>query len=339
MADPRKPADPRNRSTSPGAKPAPKPAPKPADRAGAKPAARPATRPAEPPRPLPPPPKKRTPQPEMKLVKRQPAKAPARAAEGKAGDSGSTPRRPVVADPERLGRILYDRPGWLDEIASILLIVFGMVSMLSLLNTSSTAALTNLWSTTIRQIFGQVGAVMISIMIAIAGALILLPRIGIVIRVSWLRIVIIEVAFFAFLAVLHLLARDAEPRALARGGQGGGYIGWALSEIPLKLLGQGLTLMLFIGIAVVAIGTVLGIRRAHIRAWLLTTSKRLEALATYMKNAPQRRRALPADAGHVRQIGAAASGLAAEPACGYASPIGRKICPDGTPAAPTRCTR
>src|SRR6185503_13823647 len=115
MADPRKPADPRNRSTSPGAKPAPKPAPKPA------------ARPAEPPRPLPPPPKKRTPQPEMKLVKRQPAKAPTRAAEGKAGDSASTPRRPMVADPERLGRILYDRPGWLDEIASILLIVFGMV--------------------------------------------------------------------------------------------------------------------------------------------------------------------------------------------------------------------
>jgi S-DNA-T family DNA segregation ATPase FtsK/SpoIIIE len=112
---------------------------------------------------------------------------------------------------------------------------------------------------------------------------------------------------------LHLLARDAEPRALARGGQGGGYIGWALSEIPLKLLGQGLTLMLFIGIAVVAIGTVLGIRRKHIRAGLLTASKRLEALAEYMKRMPERRRALPAGTGHVRQIGAADPGLAAAP--------------------------
>jgi S-DNA-T family DNA segregation ATPase FtsK/SpoIIIE len=277
----------------------------------------------------------------MKLVKRQTAKASTKAAEGKAGDTASTLRSRILTEPERLGRVLYDRPGWLDEIVSILLIVFGMVSMLSLLNSSSTAALTSLWSNTIRQIFGQVGAVLLSIMIALAGALILLPRIGIIIRISWTRIVIIEVAFFAFLAVLHLLARDTEPRALARSGQGGGYIGWALSEIPLKLLGQGLTLALFIGIAVVAIGAVLGIRRKHIRAGLLTASKRLEALAEYMKNAPQRRRALPAGAGHVRQIATADPALAAEPVTDThrkpdvgAGPMARPLRQPNAPARP-----
>jgi hypothetical protein len=48
----------------------------------------------------------------------------------------------------------FDRSGWLDELAAIVLIVFGMVSLLSLLNTTRSAALPDMWSDR-SGIFGQ----------------------------------------------------------------------------------------------------------------------------------------------------------------------------------------
>src|SRR5258708_10892126 len=68
-------------------------------------------------------------------------------------------------DPERLGRMLHHRPVWFDELGAILLFIFGLVSLLSLLNTAPGATLattlSTLWSDTIRQFFGQAGAVIL----------------------------------------------------------------------------------------------------------------------------------------------------------------------------------
>ncbi len=192
----------------------------------------------------------------------------------------------INLDPDQIGRALNERPGWVDESIAILLMVFGMVSLLALLNTSPTAALSNMWSDTLRQFFGYVGALLFSLMIVGAGALIVLPRIGVRIQMPWQRILMIEIAYLAFLAVLHLLPHDPEPRALARSGQGGGYVGWALSDLVFKLFGSGVAIVFFVTLAVVALCMVFGIRRVHIRQGLNSASKRLAALAEQMKREP-----------------------------------------------------
>ncbi len=215
----------------------------------------------------------------VKLVKRTTDTASATT-----GETGSPSR---FLDPEYIGRKLHERPAWLDEVVAILFVVFGMVTLLSLLNTSSSTVLSNMWSDMIRQLFGYGGAVLLSIMIMAVGVLIVLPKIGVVIHMPWQRILTIEIAYLAFLAILHLLAHDPEPRALARSGYGGGYIGWALSDPIFKLFGSGPALMLFFGAVVVSIGMTFGVRRVHVRQWLLATSKRLEALAERMKREPQ----------------------------------------------------
>jgi DNA segregation ATPase FtsK/SpoIIIE, S-DNA-T family len=227
--------------------------------------------------------KKTASQSSVKLVKRTTTTTVA-AAKGASGEAGAAPGS--FLDPEYLARKLHQRPGWLDEVVAVLFIVFGMVSLLSLLNSSQTAVLSNLWSDTIRQLFGQGGAVLLSVMIMGVGVLILLPKIGIVIQMPWQRILTIEVAYFAFLAVLHLLVRDTEPRALARSGQGGGYIGWALSDLVFKLFGSGVALMFFASVVVISIAMTFGVKRMHVRKWLQSTNKRLESLSERMKREP-----------------------------------------------------
>jgi len=179
---------------------------------------------------------------------------------------------------------------WFDEILAILLIVFGFVSIFSLLNTSSAASLSTMWSDALRQLFGFGGALIASGMIITTGLLIVLPRIGIRIPMPWTRVVLIEVAYFALLALVHILAHDREPRALAASGQGGGYIGWVLSEPLVRLLGTGFAGTIYVLVIVFALSNALGIKRKHIRQILLRTSQTFAAVAERMKRPPQPQR-------------------------------------------------
>ncbi len=154
--------------------------------------------------------------------------------------------------------MIHDRPSWIDEVGAIALIVAGAVSLLSLFNTTPSVTLASAWSQTTRTLVGQGGATVLLIMIMAVGVLIVLPRVGVSVSLRWQRVVCIEVAFAAFLALLHLLAHDPEPRALARAGLGGGYIGWALSELLAGLFGSNLAIfiygVLFVGGLALAVG-------------------------------------------------------------------------------------
>src|SRR5258708_37273778 len=120
---------------------------------------------------------------------------------------------------------------------------------------------------------------MLSVMIMIAGVLVVLPRLGVRLPVTWFRVISAEVAFAAFLAVLHLLAHDPEPRALARSGQAGGFVGYIVSWPFFKLFGTGMALFLFVTLIVIAFGYALGLRRKSLRTFLLFTSKQFELFA------------------------------------------------------------
>lgn len=191
-----------------------------------------------------------------------------------------------MLDPDYLGALLHDRPAWADEITAILLMVFGLVTLLSLLNTSPDMTLTNVWADMIRQVFGLGGAILASVMIMSVGGLIVLPRVGVRIQMPWQRILFLELAFVAFLALLHLLPHDPEPRALARSGNGGGYIGWAVSDLIFKLFGYSVAEVFFVVVMLLSLGAAVGIKRVHIRRSLASASKRLEAFAERMKREP-----------------------------------------------------
>ncbi|HLY25969.1 MAG TPA: hypothetical protein VKQ72_06495, partial [Aggregatilineales bacterium] len=217
-------------------------------------------------------------------------------------------------DPDRLGRLLHDRPAWIDELAAIVLVIFGLVSLFSLLSASQSSALAGLWSDTIRQFFGQIGAAMLSVMIMIAGVLVAFPRLGIHIRLPWSRVIAIEISYVFFLGVLHLMAHDPEPRALARSGQAGGFVGYLVTWPFFKLFGTDLALVCCIAIVVGAFCYAIGIRRPHIKAALLGASHRLEMLAERMKRPPQ-------TSPHVRQAALATEPVGYESATASRSPL------------------
>lgn len=189
--------------------------------------------------------------------------------------ASTRPERYVVK-PEFWDRILDGIPPWIDEIAAILLIVFGVVSLLSLLNVTTDATISTAWSNALTSLFGY-GSAIVCIGIFALGVIILLPKLGIVIRFPARRILAIEFAFFSVLALLHLASGDVELRSVARLGQGGGQVGWALSSAVVTLVGTSVAAGIFTAILLISIAVVVGIRRERFTDWLKETSTALRA--------------------------------------------------------------
>ncbi len=193
--------------------------------------------------------------------------------------------------------LLDSLPPWGDEIAAIVLIVFGIVSFLSLLNVSSDATISNAWSNALTSLFGY-GSVVVSAGILALGVIILLPKLGLVIKFPTSRILALEVAFFSLLALFHLGTGDAELRAVARAGQGGGYIGWALSSLISGLFGSITAMIIYGLLLLISLGVVIGIRKVTIQGWLRAAIYRLRQYADRVVEATnpkwqQRQKAAP----------------------------------------------
>ncbi len=198
------------------------------------------------------------------------------------------PTERYTVKPEFWDALLDSMPPWGDEIAAIVLIVFGVVSFLSLLNVSGDATISTAWSNALTGLFGWGSAIVCAGIFGL-GVIILLPKLGIVIRFPTRRILALEVAFLSLLALLHLLAGDPELRNLAREGRGGGQVGWALSSLVVTLLGSSVALVLFTTILILSIAVVIGIRRDQIAGWLKAASLRLHERAKRYQPIPRRK--------------------------------------------------
>ncbi len=186
-----------------------------------------------------------------------------------------------MKDPEFWKRMRSHFPPWVDELGALLLIVFGVVSLTALFNSTSEAVLAVTLSTTLRQLFGG-GGFVVALGILATGVALLLPKFGMRLRFGWVRLVAVEIAFGAFLALLHLAADDPEPRVLASEGGGGGYLGWALSELGLSL-GRTAALAIFSTLLIAGGILATGIRSRHVlgavawlREWIRDTIERLD---------------------------------------------------------------
>jgi DNA segregation ATPase FtsK/SpoIIIE-like protein len=219
-------------------------------------------------------------------------KAPTgRASGSKETSKAQTPQRVRPGDrytmkPEFWDGLLDSIPPWGDEIAAIVLIVFGIVSFLSLLNVSADATISTAWSNALKTLFGA-GSVVVSGGILGLGIVILLPKLGIVVTFPTRRILALEIGFLSILAILHLASGDSELRALARAGQGGGYIGWALSATVSGLFGS-LTAIIFYGmLLIISVGVVLGARQSHLKGWVQKTGHRLRSYGEKYAHPPE----------------------------------------------------
>jgi hypothetical protein len=251
-------------------------------------------------------------------------KAPAgRTSGSKETSKAQTPQRVRPGErytmkPEFWDGLLDSIPPWGDEIAAIVLIVFGIVSFLSLLNVSADATISTAWSNALKTLFGA-GSVVVSGGILGLGIVILLPKLGIVVTFPTRRILALEIGFLSILAILHLASGDSELRALARAGQGGGYIGWALSATVSGLFGS-LTAIIFYGmLLIISVGVVLGARQSHLKGWVQKTSQRLRSYGEKYAHQP-----VPVSAPVSSPISAATAALEGTPPLAAVNPAQAK---------------
>jgi S-DNA-T family DNA segregation ATPase FtsK/SpoIIIE len=200
------------------------------------------------------------------------------------------PTERYAVKPEFWDSIFDMIPPWADEIVAIVLIVFGIVSLLSLLNLSSDAAISSAWSSALATAFGY-GSTLVCFGIFALGVVILLPKLGIEIRFPTRRILAIEIGFLSILALLHLLVPDPELRTLARIGRGGGQAGWALSSIVTWLLGSSVAVALYSILLALSAAVFVGIDRRKVGRWLSALERGLAAFAGHNQR-PRRPRAL-----------------------------------------------
>lgn len=169
--------------------------------------------------------------------------------------------------------LLDSLPPWGDEIAAIVLIVFGIVSFLAISNVSADASISTAWANALRTLFGY-GSFVVAGGIFALGVIILLPKMGITIKFPTERILSLEAAFLSLLALLHLLSGDPELRALARAGEGGGHLGWVMSLLS-QLIGSLPAIVFYTIIFVISLGILFGLRTSNIKQWATGNSQRL----------------------------------------------------------------
>lgn len=192
-------------------------------------------------------------------------------------------------EPAWLRRIHKDLPPYTDEMLGFLLIGVGLLSFLTLLSPES-GEIGTAWSGVLRRLFG-LGSYAISGVIVAGGAVLLVPKLGIPIRVDWWRLTISEVAFVLLLAYIHAGIRasvggDAgriEAFAQAMEGHGGGLVGWAIQDLLHMLLGDVITGILLLALLVISAALLGGVQRQHLtdnltrlQEWFLSLAERWE---------------------------------------------------------------
>ena len=180
-------------------------------------------------------------------------------------------------------------PSFSDEVAALVLIGVGLLSFFTLLSPSS-GVLGTAWAATLRQAFGF-GAFVVAAAILMAGALILVPKLGVEVRLNWWRIIAGEFLFLFALGFVHWLTRIGFSADLAREeaiasaleGLGGGFVGWAVQELLNVIFGDVIAGIVLVGLSVITAGVAFGVSRHHLIGWLEGGRSRLLAFAWRME--------------------------------------------------------
>ena len=157
-------------------------------------------------------------------------------------------------------------PPWVDEVVGFTLVIFGILSFISLF-VPSDAVVAVTWANILKTLFGS-GSILVTATLFAIGILLWLPKTGLRIRISSAQMLAIEIAFLSILALLHLGNSDVELRALARAGQGGGLIGWGLSYPFYWMMGRSSALVFFAIVIAACLIAISGLQRRSLSAIL-----------------------------------------------------------------------
>jgi len=167
--------------------------------------------------------------------------------------------------------------GLLREIAGVLLITVGALTVLALLSVTR-GAISEVWVLFLRRIFGW-GVYLVALALVGGGLLILWDDLRKRFDIPVRRAVGGEVLFLALLGLSHLTVAPEQGFDLASRGGGGGLVGWALSYLLAVGFGRGVAVVLFLIIAAVAVffAAGLGLEEARsawarVRSWLTTVA-------------------------------------------------------------------
>ena len=132
------------------------------------------------------------------------------------------------------------------EIAGLLVLALAAITILGLFAVTS-GVLSNWWIRLLRRVFG-LGAYVVAAGLVVAGLCLLLSNLGQKLKAGWRIIIGLEIIFVAGLALIHLLSFSQDPLRLAKSGEGGGLVGWAISNLLIGALGWPIALLIFLAI-------------------------------------------------------------------------------------------
>ena len=130
------------------------------------------------------------------------------------------------------------------EIAAILLLVLAILTLLGLGGVTA-GSLVDAWTLFLQRSFG-LGAWPLTLFFAGLGAWLLLRTVNQVSPLRWKSVVGFQIAFLLTLALIHQLAPGDDPLALAQKGLGGGYIGWAITDLLQRTMGDLIAFLLLL---------------------------------------------------------------------------------------------
>jgi S-DNA-T family DNA segregation ATPase FtsK/SpoIIIE len=166
------------------------------------------------------------------------------------------------------------------EIAGLLVLALAAITILGLFSVTS-GVLSNWWTRLLRRIFG-LGAYLVAVGLVVAGLSLLLSNLGQGLKVGWRTIIGLEVIFVAGLALMHLLSSlSQDPLRLAESGGGGGFVGWAISNLLIGALGWPIALLILL--AILSVGIAMAFDLSRITVQMLAEVAIARALSLYQR--------------------------------------------------------
>lgn len=182
------------------------------------------------------------------------------------GQSSRPNRRPTtsIESPSSRWHWLLQR-----EIWGLALTAIGAMTVIALV-AGEQGKLSQRWVSALRQVFG-IGVYPVALLLTMGGMTLLFwPSIRGWLLSHWQTIIGLEIGFFAGLGLIHVTA--PEPAwELAKAGRRGGYIGWALWQLTVPLLGRALATILLALLFLAGIYLSLGNARRQL-AWRMRQS-------------------------------------------------------------------
>lgn len=149
-------------------------------------------------------------------------------------------------------RILSTLQRYVWDIVGVIMLTAGLLTFLAMLDLTQ-GVVTTWWADLLQRWFGWGSYIFIPIAVGV-GLVLIIKRSDTLEKLRWGRILILELAIFAGMALLALAAEGSLERASQ--GLDGGLIGWGLAELlgtfirPAGLLGFILVLVIFFSVLI-----------------------------------------------------------------------------------------